>query len=133
MCYIGGMNYLKGIDSLMLYVTDVKKSAVFYKMLGFTAEETKKEYAAVSIGHFQLHFHDKNAVPGPYFRKESLAEPKGTGLYVYIAVNKIDAYYRSLLDKGVVTSTEPRDWPWGNREFVVRDPDMYKLVFYEKI
>jgi catechol 2,3-dioxygenase-like lactoylglutathione lyase family enzyme len=127
------MNYLKGIDSLMFYVTDVKKSTTFYTTLGFVAKEVTQEFAAVSIGHFELHFHDKNAVPGPYFRRESLAEPKGAGLYIYIAVNKIDAYYRSLLDKGIITSTEPRDWPWGNREFVVRDPDMYKLVFYEKI
>jgi catechol 2,3-dioxygenase-like lactoylglutathione lyase family enzyme len=127
------MNYLKGIDSLMLYVTDVKKSAAFYETLGFAPKEVTKEYAAVALGHFELHFHDKNAVPGPYFRKESLAEPKGAGLYIYIAVNKVDAFYRSLLEKGVVTSTEPRDWPWGNREFVVRDLDKYKLVFYEKI
>jgi catechol 2,3-dioxygenase-like lactoylglutathione lyase family enzyme len=127
------MNYLKGIDSLMLYVTDVKKSAAFYKGLGFTPKEVDKLFAAVTLGHFELHFHDKHAVPGPYFRRESLAEPKGAGLYIYIAVKQIDAFYRSLLEKGVVTSTEPRDWPWGNREFVVRDPDMYKLVFYEKI
>jgi catechol 2,3-dioxygenase-like lactoylglutathione lyase family enzyme len=127
------MNYLKGIDSIMLYVSDVKKSAAFYETLGFAIKEVTKLYAAVTLGHFELHFHDKNAVPGPYFRKESLAEPKGAGLYVYIAVNKIDAYYRTLLDKGVITSTEPRDWPWGNREFVVRDLDKYKLVFYEKI
>jgi catechol 2,3-dioxygenase-like lactoylglutathione lyase family enzyme len=127
------MNYLKGIDSLMLYVSDVKKSAEFYKSLGFSIKEVNKLFAAVTIGHFELHFHDKNAVPGPYFRKESLAEPKGAGLYIYIAVNKIDAYYRLLLDRGVITSTEPRDWPWGNREFVVRDLDKYKLVFYEKI
>jgi catechol 2,3-dioxygenase-like lactoylglutathione lyase family enzyme len=117
----------------MLYVSDVKKSAAFYELLGFAPKEVDKEFAAVRLGGFELHFHDKNAVPGPYFKKESLAEPKGTGLYVYVAVNKIDAYYRLLLDKGITTSTEPRDWPWGNREFVVRDPDMYKLVFYERL
>lgn len=117
----------------MLYVSDVSKSAAFYETLGFTPKEVDAKFAAVSIGGFELHFHDKNAVPGPYFRKESMAEPKGAGLYIYVAVAKIDTYYRSLLDKGIVTSTEPRDWPWGNREFVVRDPDMYKLVFYEKL
>lgn len=127
------MSYLQGIDSLMLYVSDVKKSAAFYEKLGFEPKEVDKDFAAVQLGGFELHFHDKNVVPGPYFKKESLAEPKGAGLYVYVAVNGLDAYYRMLLRKGIATSTEPRDWPWGNREFVVRDPDMYKLVFYEKL
>lgn len=133
MWYSSNMKYLKGIDAIMLYVSDVKKSAEFYERLGFTKVEVRKDYAAVASGSVELHFHDKNAVPGPYFRKESLAEPKGAGLYIYVAVNKIDAYYRQILEEGVFTSTEPRDWPWGNREFVVRDLDGYKLVFYEKI
>jgi catechol 2,3-dioxygenase-like lactoylglutathione lyase family enzyme len=127
------MNYLKGIDSLMLYVTDVKKSVEFYKKLGFTVVEEQKEYGAVRLGHFELHFHDKRAVPGSYFRKESLAEPKGAGLYIYVEVKQVDAYYRQLLEAGIVTSTSPRDWPWGKREFVVRDPDAYKFVFYESL
>ena len=119
----------------MLYVTDVEKSVQFYEELGFKRIEPapKGDYTAVIAGGVEIHFHDKNNVPGPYFSKESLAEPKGAGLFIYVAVNKVDAYYRSLLEKHIATSTEPRDWPWGNREFVVRDPDRYKLVFYEKI
>lgn len=33
---------------------------------------------------------------------------------------------------GMKPSSEPRDWPWGRREFVLRDPDGYKLVFFKK-
>lgn len=117
----------------MLYVTDVKTSMTFYETLGFTRKELKKEFGVVKAGNVELHFHDKQAVPGRYFKKESLAEPKGAGLYIYVAVSQIDAYYRHVVDAGIITSTEPRDWPWGNREFVVRDPDQYKLVFYEKL
>jgi catechol 2,3-dioxygenase-like lactoylglutathione lyase family enzyme len=126
-------NYLKGIDSLMLYVTDVKASVEFYETLGFSRKKLKKDFGAVVAGNVELHFHDKNVVPGRYFKKESLAEPKGAGLYIYVEVSQIDAYYRHLVDSGITTSTEPRDWPWGNREFVVRDLDKYKLVFYEKL
>lgn len=127
------MNYLTGVTSLMLYVSDVKASVDFYKALGFEPATLKKDFAAVRLDGFELHFHDKNAVPGTYFKQESMAEPKGAGLYIYINVREIDAYYRSIVDKGIITSTEPRDWPWGNREFVVRDPDKYKLVFAEKL
>jgi catechol 2,3-dioxygenase-like lactoylglutathione lyase family enzyme len=126
-------NYLQGIDSLMLYVSDVKASVEFYELLGFSRKVLKSDFGAVACGPVELHFHDKNLVPGRYFKKESLAEPKGAGLYIYVAVAQIDAYYRHIVDAGIVTSTEPRDWPWGNREFVVRDPDKYKLVFYERL
>jgi hypothetical protein len=36
-------------------------------------------------------------------------------------------------EDGITPSTEPKDWPWGQREFVVRDPDRYKPVFYLKL
>jgi len=117
----------------MVYVSNVADSLAFYETLGFTLKETDQDYGAVVAGNVEIHFHDKNAVPGPYFRKESLAEPKGTGLFIYVAVTSVDAFYRHVVDAGIVTSTEPRDWPWGNREFVIRDPDQYKLVFYEKL
>src|ERR1700749_2079366 len=99
-------NYLSGIDSLMLYVGDVKNSVAFYEKLGFKRRTLKQDFAAVSVGGLELHLHDKHAVPGRYFEKESLAEPKGAGLYIYVAVTNVDAYYRHLLDAGIVTSTE---------------------------
>lgn len=117
----------------MLYVSDVKRSVEFYETLGFERKELRGDFGLVGLGAMEIQFHDKQTVLGPYFLKESLAEPKGGGLFIYVRVSKVDAYYRSLLEEDVVTSTEPRDWPWGNREFVVRDPDRYKLVFYEKI
>jgi len=117
----------------MLYVGDVKASMAFYETLGFTPKESRNDFGVVFAGNVEIHFHDKNHVPGAYFRKESLAEPKGAGLFIYVEVTQVDAFYRHVVDAGIVTSTEPRDWPWGNREFVVRDPDRYKLVFYEKL
>jgi uncharacterized glyoxalase superfamily protein PhnB len=59
-------------------------------------------------------------------------EPKGTGVYINIEVDNIDNYYNQLKAAGKAPSTEPRDWPWGQREFVICDPDRYKLVFYQK-
>jgi len=47
-------------------------------------------------------------------------------------VDDADASYQEVVAKGIKPSSEPRDWPWGNREFVVRDPDGYKLVFFQK-
>ena len=59
---------------------------------------------------------------------------RGTGLvFNYLEVEEIDDFCKSLVEKGFKPSSEPRDWPWDNRKFVIRDPDGYKLVFYEKI
>jgi len=58
---------------------------------------------------------------------------KGAGLYLYISVDNVDKFYKKLLSKKLKPSSAPRDWPWGNREFVIRDPDGYKLVFFKRI
>jgi len=75
-------------------------------------------------------FYDEKTVQ---IKNEAGAKPKGLGIYINVNVENIDTYYQSLLDKGLKPSSIPRDWPWGNREFVIRDPDGYKLVFCEKL
>ncbi|MDP2720663.1 MAG: VOC family protein [bacterium] len=124
---------LKKLDSLLFYVSNVNKTAEFYKELGFEQRTTKKGMAVLNLSEFSLHFRDKNEENKLEFRAEATAEPKGVGLYIYIEVGDIDNYYKGLLDKGLKPSSKPRDWPWGNREFVIRDPDSYKLVFYQPI
>ena len=63
------------------------------------------------------------------FNKDSLASVKGSGMYVYINVDDVDANYKEAKDLGIDPSSEPRDWEWGIREFVVKYPDGYKLCF----
>jgi len=43
----------------------------------------------------------------------------------------VDAKYAELVAAGITPRSEPRDWPWGNREFIVKDPDGYKLCFWQ--
>ena len=112
---------------------DVKKTADFYKQLGFELVKLQKGMAVLKLKEFELHFHDKNEEDKPEFRKEALAEPKGSGIYIYVEIEDADKYFELLQNQGIKPSSEPRDWPWGNREFAVRDPDGYKLVFYQII
>jgi uncharacterized glyoxalase superfamily protein PhnB len=67
------------------------------------------------------------------FKKDANADEKGLGTYFNISVEEIDLFYKSLIKRGFKPVNEPRNWPWGNREFVLKDPDGYKLVFFEKI
>ena len=58
---------------------------------------------------------------------------KGLGIFTYVEVENVDEYYNSIIEKGIRTSSEPKDWPWGKREFAVKDPDGYKLIFFSAI
>lgn len=80
-----------------------------------------------------MDFHAQDKEQKAAFKKEASAEHKGAGQFLYISVEDVDETYKELVDKGVTPSSEPRDWPWGNREFVVRDPDGYKIVFFKKL
>ena len=51
---------------------------------------------------------------------------------LYFSVDDVDEAYKSLRAKGLKPSSEPKDRPWGNREFVIRDPDGYKLVIFKR-
>lgn len=124
------MNKLKKLDSLLFYVTDTHKTAKFYSKLGFEIIKEQNNFTLARLKDFELHFHDKTEVT---FRNESFIEPKGAGIFIYINVKNIDEYYQSLKERELKPSSKPFNWPWGNREFVIRDPDGYKLVFYEKI
>lgn len=121
---------LKKLDSLLLYVNDVANSAKFYRDLGFKIPKQTDTMVIAKLGGFEIHCHDRKTT---VFQEESQIEQKGAGIYIYINVEKIDDYYKSLLEKGLKPSSEPKNWQWGNREFVIRDPDGYKLVFYEQI
>jgi uncharacterized glyoxalase superfamily protein PhnB len=67
----------------------------------------------------------------PEFNRDALASDKGRGMYLYIRVEDVDTLHASLPSKGITPYTAPRDWPWGNRECIVKDPDGYKLCFWQ--
>jgi catechol 2,3-dioxygenase-like lactoylglutathione lyase family enzyme len=129
--YTGNMK-IKSVSGLGFYVQDIARTADFYQMLGFRMGERTETTCKVYMNWFWMQFTAISAEDKPEFQKEAQAEPKGGGLYINLAVDGIDDLYADLLARGVQPSSEPRDWPSGSREFVLRDPDGYKLVFFEK-
>lgn len=123
---------LVSISGLVCYVKDTKQTADFYQMLGFHLDKNEPDHVSVRLNWFWIDFHPQDKEDKPDFQKEAVLEPKGAGQFLYIKVDDVDAFYQDLLAKGLKPSSEPRDWPWGNREFVLRDPDGYKLVFFQK-
>lgn len=47
----------------------------------------------------------------------------GKGLWVVVDVDEVDATYERFLSMGIAITVPLRDEPWGDRHFVVRDPN----------
>ena len=132
---------MKSIAGLLFYVKDIQITADFYESLGFTVVEKRDDYLSIRLNWFWMDFHpqdmeDKQSLRSdelkPDFQKEANLGHKGAGMFVYISVEDVDDFYKGVLAKGLKPSSEPKDWPWGNREFVLRDPDGYKIVFFKR-
>jgi uncharacterized glyoxalase superfamily protein PhnB len=126
---------LKAINILGFYVTDINATVDFYEKLGFSTAKHEKTIAEMRLGDMTLQFIDKATAKNQNesFQNDAFGEPKGLGIYINIEVDNVDEYYNSLIEKGLNPSTTPKEWPWGHKEFVIRDLDKYKLVIYQKI
>jgi catechol 2,3-dioxygenase-like lactoylglutathione lyase family enzyme len=122
----------KSVSGLGFYVNDIDATAQFYATLGFRIAEQTDGYLKVYLNWFWLQFNAVSSESKPEFQAEAQADVKGAGLYINISVDNVDEFYQSVLGAGMRPSSEPRDWPWGHREFVIRDPDGYKLVLFQK-
>jgi predicted enzyme related to lactoylglutathione lyase len=69
---------------------------------------------------------------GPAPQAEIQLPGQGACLYTYIKVDDVDDTYQGVLAAGMKPDGEPQKRPSGNREFILRDPDGYKLVFFQK-
>jgi catechol 2,3-dioxygenase-like lactoylglutathione lyase family enzyme len=116
------------ITHLVLWVQENKLSEKFYKRLGFEVLESDEEHSIVSPGGFSLDLVSMR--DDSRFSHDSMAADKGRGLYIYIRVDNVDERYRELVALGH-EPTKPKDWEWGNREFVLKDPDGCELCFWQ--
>lgn len=122
---------LKNLNKIVLYVKDLTSSSSFYKKLGFQVG-TSDKVVVISLPDFTI-----EAVTGPteedmqHSNKEINSNTNGSGVFFLIEVDNVDLYYEELIAIGFKPSTIPKTWGWGRREFVLRDPDGYKLVFYQ--
>jgi len=47
-------------------------------------------------------------------------------------VSRAADFHKAVVAKGLRPAGDPERQPSGNREFVLRDPDGYNLVFFQK-
>ena len=119
------------ITNLLFWVQENKLSEKFYKKLGFEVTESDESHSVVSLNGFKIIL--VNMRDDDKFAKDSMISEKGRGMYVYIHSDDIDVFHKELISKGLVPLTAPKDWAWGNREFIIKDPDGFKLCFWTPI
>jgi len=124
---------MKSVSGLVCYVKDTAATAEFYETLGFDFYKREPDHISIHLNWFWIDFHPQDKENKPDFQQEANLESKGAGLFIYISVENVDEFYEGVLAKGLTPSSQPRDWPWGNREFALRDPDGYKLVFFQRL
>jgi catechol 2,3-dioxygenase-like lactoylglutathione lyase family enzyme len=113
---------MKSISGLVCYVSDLDKTAVFYEALGFRfASKRDDSRLTAYVNWFWVEMH----------QKDDFAEPS-VGRFVYIAVEDIEEFYAGVMAAGMMPETEIHDDLSGRREFMLSDPDGYKLVFFTK-
>jgi predicted enzyme related to lactoylglutathione lyase len=111
---------LISISSLLYYVTDIDKTKQFYEDVGFIVEN-KSGKVITYLNWFSIEF-----------RPAAKPVNSDCGELVYIKVDSVEEMQKRLLDKGINPDGEPQDVGGGVKELHVKDPDGYKLVFFQK-
>jgi len=119
---------IKRIHSILFLCGDLKLTAEFYEKIDFKIERAD-DSVRIKFGDFRLAFMDENKAT----IQDDKSVKKGTGMFMYFEVEDVDSFHKKLLERNIATSSEPKSWPWGKREFAVRDPDGYKLIFFSNI
>jgi predicted lactoylglutathione lyase len=124
---------MKSVSGIVSYVKDINVTADFYEALGFIVTERTTDKLSIRLNWFWIDFHPEDKEDKPEFQQEARAETKGAGTFLYVSVEDVDQFYENVKSKGLKSSSEPQNYEWGNREFILHDPDGYKLVFFEKL
>ena len=123
---------LNSISGITCYVKDLRRTAEFYETLGFRRGNESPGRLTCYVNWFWLTFVAQDHETGPTPQKEIQLPGKEAGPYTYIKVDDVDETYQGVLAAGMKPDGEPEKCPSGNREFILRDPDGYKLVFFQK-
>lgn len=123
---------IKSAVGITCYVRNLGKTEKFYEILGFETRKKDSNHSTVYSNWFWIDFLASDKEARNEFKKEAQSENKGGGIFIYLSVEDVDDYHKYLRSKGLKPSTEPRDWPSGNREFVIQDPDGYNLVIFKR-
>ncbi len=111
---------IEAISAITLATHDMARAVAFYSSLGFAIR-----YGGVTSAFTSFHVGDGNI--------NLMAVPKDQswgqwGRFI-IYVSDVDAMYSRAIASGLHPEFAPRDAPWGERYFHIKDPDGHELSF----
>lgn len=122
---------LKSGAGIVCYVKDIIKTIEFYEQLGFEFKRKEPTRATAYINWWWIDFHDQGASDTPSWHTSPNTNNEQTGALFYFSVDNVGRAYDELTNKGLHPASEPVDLR-GNKEFMIVDPDGYRLVFFKR-
>lgn len=111
----------KSISALVYKVVDMDKTLAFYEGLGFRVASNDGRLAVVYVNWFSAEFHLTNDIDD---------SPKD-GPLVLVSV-EVDKFYEAAIAAGYKPESELQATVNKRREFSLRDPNGYLMIFFEK-
>jgi predicted enzyme related to lactoylglutathione lyase len=122
---------LKSGAGIVCYVKDIAKTVEFYEQLGFQFKLKESTRATGYINWWWIDFHLIDASDAPPWHVSPNVDNAEIGALFYFSVDNVQQAYDELTSKGLHPSSEPVDLR-GNKEFVIVDPDGYRLAFFKR-
>ncbi len=109
-------------------VNDLEKSLAWYRdVLGFVVEERWEQEGKLT--GVQLQAGSVSFMIGQDDWKKGRDRKKGVGFRLYCTTTQdVDVLAGRIVARGGKLDQEPRDQPWGVRDFALIDPDGFKIT-----
>ncbi|HLZ46242.1 MAG TPA: VOC family protein [Gemmatimonadales bacterium] len=111
--------------------SDLPRSIAFYRdVLGFVIGEEWRENG--ELAGCEIHAGAVTFMLGQDDFKKGRDRQKGLGTRVWChTAQDLDRLAAEIKARGGVLDQEPQDMPWGDRIFMISDPDGFKLSFVQ--
>ena len=111
---------ITALSAVTLVIADMAKSTRFYESLGFEKlyGGANAAFTSYRAGSSYLNLQ----------RGEIDQSPAAWGRAIFY-VDDVDALHARALEAGLTPEFEPRDAPWRERYFHIRDPDGHEISF----
>ena len=123
---------VNSISGITCYVEDLSRTAEFYEAIGFRRGKEEPDRVTFYVNWFFVTFIAQDREDDAERRKEAEPPNKESGLFLYVKVDDVADFHEAAVSAGMKPDGEPEVRPSGNREFVLRDPDGYRLAFFQK-
>jgi predicted enzyme related to lactoylglutathione lyase len=121
----------KSAAGTVCYVKNVEKTVDFYEKLGFQFKTKNPTRATAYVNWWWCDFHQVGATDAPAWHVSPNVDNGDIGALFYFSVDNVQAAYDDVVASGLQPASEPIELR-GNREFMVVDPDGYRLVFFKR-